>query len=105
VVDFLAAHYASPEDVDFYIGLFAEDTVRNSPLPPLILRMVAVDAFSQAFTNPLLSQSVFKPETFSEIGWDAIRSTQTLRDLVDRNSPQGVGDSRISMTLSSWTHA
>lgn len=45
VIDFLAANYGSPEDVDFYIGLFAEDTEPNSPLPPLILRMVAVVHF------------------------------------------------------------
>lgn len=102
VVEFLAAHYASPADVDFYIGLFAEDAEKNTPLPPLILRMVAVDAFSQAFTNPLLSQYVFKPETFSATGWEAIQTTHTLRDLVVRNSPQDIGEARISMTLAGW---
>jgi prostaglandin-endoperoxide synthase 2 len=60
VVDFLAKHYNTPDDIDFYIGLFAEDTEDNSPLPPLIQRMVAVDAFSQALTNPLLSEHVYK---------------------------------------------
>ncbi|MGI9570168.1 MAG: peroxidase family protein, partial [Desulfobulbia bacterium] len=48
-----------PEDVEFFIGLFAEDRVRNSPLPRTILTLVAVDAFSQALTNPLLSEHVF----------------------------------------------
>jgi prostaglandin-endoperoxide synthase 2 len=105
VVDFLAAHYASPDDVDFYIGLFAEDTERNSPLPPLILRMVAVDAFSQALTNPLLSEHVFKPDTFSRTGWDAIQSTGSLRDILDRNAPAGIGSARISMTSSSWKYS
>ena len=105
VVDFLAAHYSSPAEVDFYIGLFAEDTVKNSPLPPLLLRMVAVDAFSQAFTNPLLSEHVFKPETFSELGWDTINSTGFLRDVLMRNSPQGISSTRIGMTLSSWRYS
>ena len=102
VVDFLAANYSSLEDVDFYIGLFAEDTERNSPLPPLILRMVAVDAFSQALTNPLLSEHVFRPDTFSTIGWNAIQSTGSLHDILIRNNPQDIGDARISMTLSNW---
>lgn len=102
VVDFLAANYSNPEDIDFYIGLFAEDTERNSPLPPLILRMVAVDAFSQAFTNPLLSEHVFRSDTFSTIGWNAIQSTGSLRDILARNNPQGIGGARISMTQNSW---
>jgi len=102
VVDFLAANYSRPEDVDFYIGLFAEDTERNSPLPPLILRMVAVDAFSQALTNPLLSEHVFRPDTFSTIGWNAIQNTESLRDILIRNSSKDIGDARISMTLSNW---
>ncbi|NOS75511.1 MAG: heme peroxidase [Methyloglobulus sp.] len=102
IVDFLAANYSSPDDVDFYIGLFAEDTERNSPLPPLILRMVAVDAFSQAFTNPLLSEHVFRPDTFSTIGWNAIQNTRSLRDILIRNISKDIGDTRISMTLSNW---
>ncbi len=105
VIDFLAANYGSPEDVDFYIGLFAEDTEPNSPLPPLILRMVAVDAFSQALTNPLLSEHVFKPSTFSTIGWNAIQKTDSLRDILMRNSLEEVGNARISMTQSNWKYS
>jgi prostaglandin-endoperoxide synthase 2 len=104
VVDFLAANYSSPDDIDFYIGLFAEDVERNSPLPPLILRMVAVDAFSQALTNPLFSEHVFRPDTFSTIGWNTIQSTSSLRDILIRNSPQGIGSARIAMTLSNWKY-
>ena len=102
VVDFLKTVYKSVDEVDFYVGLFAEDTNDNSPLPTLILRMVAVDAFSQALTNPLLSKSVFHKETFSKPGWDAIQSTASLRELLNRNSPGGVGDKQITMTLSTW---
>ena len=105
VIEFLKANHSSPEDIDFYIGLFAEDTGNNSPLPPLLLRMVAVDAFSQALTNPLLSEHVFNPNTFSKIGWDIIQSTNSLRDILDRNSPNGVGNARINMTLSGWKYS
>lgn len=105
VVDFLAANYSRPEDVDFYVGLFAEDTERNSPLPPLILRMVAVDAFSQALTNPLFSEHVFRPDTFSTIGWNTIQRTSSLRDVLVRNNPQGIGNARVSMTLANWKYS
>jgi prostaglandin-endoperoxide synthase 2 len=105
VVDFLAKHYNTPDDIDFYIGLFAEDTEENSPLPPLIQRMVAVDAFSQALTNPLLSEHVFKVDTFSKTGWDTILNTHTLRDILVRNSPDRGGSERISMTQANWKYS
>ena len=104
VVDFLRSAYKSPAEIDFYVGLFAEDTEKNSPLPLLIRRMVAVDAFSQALTNPLLSKHVFNSQTFSKPGWEAIQTTNSLRDILDRNSPDGVGNARISMTLSNWKY-
>ncbi len=47
--------------------------------------MVAVDAFSQALTNPLLAPDNFKTETFSEAGMKEINSTTTLNDIVQRN--------------------
>jgi prostaglandin-endoperoxide synthase 2 len=102
-VDFLAEHYAKPDDVDFYVGLFAEESVKNSPLPPLILRMVAVDAFSQALTNPLLSEHVYKSETFSEVGWEVIQRTASLRDVLEHQG--GAGGATISMTLGDWKSA
>jgi prostaglandin-endoperoxide synthase 2 len=103
VVAFLKKVYQRPGDIEFYVGLFAEDTVRNSPLPELILRMVAVDAFSQALTNPLLSEHVFREDAFSTPGWDAIHTTSRLRDVVARNVPGGLGDVPIGMTQAGWT--
>jgi prostaglandin-endoperoxide synthase 2 len=102
VVEFLRGAYKSVDDIDFYVGLFAEDPIKNSPLPPLLLRMVAVDAFSQALTNPLLSKSVFNRDTFSGAGWEAINQTKTLRDMLERNIPADIDEARISMTLSDW---
>ena len=46
--------YGRVEDVEFFPGLSAEDVRPNSVLPPLIGRIVGIDAFSQAVTNPLL---------------------------------------------------
>ncbi|SFN58829.1 prostaglandin-endoperoxide synthase 2 [Nitrosospira briensis] len=103
VVDFLRNTYGRVEDVEFYVGLFAEDPVPNSPLPPLMLRMVGVDAFSQALTNPLLSKYVFKEDTFSAAGWKAIHNTSRLRDIVDRNTRfDPSGDLHIGLTLPDW---
>jgi prostaglandin-endoperoxide synthase 2 len=96
--------YGTPNRIEFYPGLFCEDTVKNSPLPPLILKMVAVDAFSQALTNPLLSEHVFNPETFSDVGWRTIQTTSTIADLLDRNSPGGLRGARVSMTLPDWKY-
>ncbi|WP_299153526.1 peroxidase family protein [uncultured Tateyamaria sp.] len=98
----LAEHYDSPRDVDFHVGLFCEDRVPNSPLPNLVLLFVALDAFSQAFSNPLLSEHVFRRETFSGPGWDAIHSTDTIRDIVERNVEGGVAGTFIAMTRDEW---
>ena len=69
VVAALKAAYATPDDIEFYPGIFAEDRVPKSPLPGLLMRMVGVDAFSQALTNPLLSQHVFNAQTFTPWGF------------------------------------
>jgi prostaglandin-endoperoxide synthase 2 len=77
--------YESVDNLEFFVGLFAEDVREGSALSPLIGRMVGVDAFSQVLTNPLLSINVFKPETFSDVGWRIIQTTKTLEDVVRRN--------------------
>lgn len=94
--------FLPPRDVDFHMGPFCENRVPNSPLPGLILSFVALDAFSQALTNPLLSREVFKPTTFSDVGWDVIGSTNRLRDVVDRNVSGGAGETFISFTRANW---
>src|SRR3954452_11425336 len=77
--------YGSVDRIELYPGLFAEDPRPNSVLPSLIGRMVGVDAFSQALTNPLLAPRVFHEGTFSPLGWDLIARTRRLADIVDRN--------------------
>ena len=103
VVKFLKKTYKSVDDIDFYVGLFAEDIDHNSPLPELLTRMVAIDAFSQALTNPLLSEHVWKEETFTKEGWKIINETETIQDLLDRNVEGGIDDDLfIGMTQPSW---
>jgi prostaglandin-endoperoxide synthase 2 len=103
VVNLLKNVYGTIDDVEFYVGLFADDADENDILPPVIGRLVAVDAFSQALTNPLLSRHVFKEETFSSIGWNTINQTKNLRAVVSRNinSPLTANDF-VGMTRKGW---
>jgi len=94
--------YGSVDEIEFYPGLFAEDVRPNGVLPSLIGRMVAIDAFSQAFTNPLLSRRVFNPQTFTPLGWDMIMTTGTLSDLVHRNLPDTHRRYQVTMTRPGW---
>jgi prostaglandin-endoperoxide synthase 2 len=92
--------YGTPDRVEFYVGLFAEEKSADAVLPELITKLVAIDAFSQALTNPLLSEPVYKPSTFAE-GWDQIQKTTCLRDIVLRNIPEFLGNRdnlRVSMS-------
>ncbi|WP_254512501.1 peroxidase family protein [Anatilimnocola floriformis] len=90
--------YEEVDNLEFFVGLFAEDVRENSALSPLIGRMVGVDAFSQALTNPLLSLNSFKPETFSDVGWKIIQQTRTLQDVLKRNLGNDDFDGEIRFT-------
>ena len=82
---------ATVDRIEFFPGLFAEDARPNSVLPSLIGRMVGVDAFSQALTNPLLSPRVFNEQTFSRArDGDHRRHPAAL----GHRAPQRPGDAR-----------
>lgn len=102
VASALATAYKNKiEDVDYFVGIFCEDRVKNSPLPRTILSMVALDAFSQALPNPLLSEHVFNEETFTKYGKDQIDACSSLKDLAERQPDMGdIG--RVSFTRSDW---
>ena len=103
VVTFLRDKYnGRVEDVEFYVGLFSEDPGKNTSLHPLIRSMVAVDAFSQAFTNPLLSEHVFNESTFSAPGWETIKGRNTLDALVRRNTSKEAVYGPVTMTQPDW---
>jgi prostaglandin-endoperoxide synthase 2 len=85
VQDILRRLYGTVDRIELFAGLFAEDTRDNSPLGPLMGRMVGIDAFSQALTNPLLSERVYNEKTFTRQGLEIIDETKTLRQIVERN--------------------
>ena len=102
----LQALYGDVNNVEYYVGLFAERVEKNGPLPELISSMVAMDAFSQALTNPLLSEHVWgnphnKRLAFTDAGIKLIEETNTLRDILKRNS-SGLGNGFVGMTRKAW---
>lgn len=98
--------YGNVENVEFYVGLFAEPREKNGPLPDLLLAMVAMDAFSQALTNPLLSEHVYGDPAnrilaFTAQGLVEIENTKKLKDILVRNST-GLADRFVGMTRRDW---
>ncbi len=98
--------YGHIDNVEFYVGLFAEPRETNGPLPDLILAMVAMDAFSQALTNPLLSKHIYGDKAnrelaFTKKGLAELENTRRLRDVLVRNS-KGLGDRFVGMTRLDW---
>jgi prostaglandin-endoperoxide synthase 2 len=98
VVAGLKSLYKTVDDVEFYVGLFAEDRRPRAVVPNLIGRMVGIDAFSQALTNPLLSRYLFLPATFSQAGMRVIEGTGSLADLIYRNVP-GADPSNCTVSM------
>ncbi|HBE32822.1 MAG TPA: heme peroxidase, partial [Cyanobacteria bacterium UBA11368] len=92
--------YGHVDNIEFYVGLFAEDRAwENSTVPPMIARIVAIDAFSQALTNPLLAEGIFNEKTFSPVGWEVINTTNTLTQIVHRNIPQKDRQFKVTFDL------
>lgn len=95
--------YGTPDRVEFYVGLFAEDVNKNTPMPTLLGTMVALDAFSQALNNPILSEHVFNKATFTQWGLDEIMKPQSIADLLARQAGKdGEPDPTIVMTRPDW---
>jgi prostaglandin-endoperoxide synthase 2 len=89
VQDALRDLYGHVDKIEYVPGIFAEDDRENSALPGLIGRLVGVDAFSQALTNPLLAANLYNQATFTRAGLEIIETTQTLSDILHRNLPAG----------------
>jgi prostaglandin-endoperoxide synthase 2 len=99
VRDALCERYRDVDALELYVGLFAEEP--GSPqavLPPLLTKIIAIDAFSQALTNPLLAPRVFNAETFTPLGLEIISSTRRLSDVLNRNIPEDRRPRFVSMT-------
>lgn len=77
--------YGFIDNVEFCVGLFAEDASGGALFGDLMNKMVAYDAFTQIYTNPLLSKNVYNERTFTRCGLDIIKGTSSMQDMVNRN--------------------
>jgi len=99
--------YGTPDRVEFWVGLVAEDHDPKEILPGTLDVFVAKDAFNQALTHPLISEHVFNKETFTEYGLNLISGKyggNDLKDLVQRNTNGGTPLTQfIGMTNPHWS--
>ena len=73
------------------MGLFAEKAEGDQLFGKLMSKMVGYDAFTQIYTNPLLSTNIYNARTFSQRGLDIIETTTSVQDMVDRNIKNASG--------------
>jgi prostaglandin-endoperoxide synthase 2 len=78
--------YRDVDDLEWYVGIFAEDHPEDQMMGDLLTVMVGYDAFTQALTNPLLAPQIFNEETFTRAGLKIIRTTTSLQQILARNA-------------------
>jgi prostaglandin-endoperoxide synthase 2 len=79
--------YGDIDKLELVVGLFAEEPQPGVLLGSLMLTMVAYDAFTQIYTNPLLSTAIYTAETLTAYGLELISTTSSIDTLVRRNLP------------------
>ncbi|HEY0712756.1 MAG TPA: peroxidase family protein, partial [Polyangia bacterium] len=82
------------DQLELIPGLFAESPQGNALFGKLMIAMVGYDALTQIYSNPLISEAVFTPETFTPRGMDVIRETTSIQSLVERNLSEAEKDGR-----------
>jgi prostaglandin-endoperoxide synthase 2 len=83
----LRSLYGTIDQVEFLPGLFAEDPDHNALFGDLLNTMVAYDAFTQIYTNPLLAPEIFNDVTFTAYGTELFGATASVLDIAKRNVP------------------
>ncbi len=78
--------YGDIDRLEWFVGIFAENHGESRIMGELMTLMVGNDAFTQALTNPLLAEAVYNEATFSAEGLGIIDQTETLADVVVRNT-------------------
>lgn len=82
--------YKDIDEMEFVVGIFAEKSGKDRLFGSLMYVMVAYDAFTQIYTNPLLSNNIYTEETFTKYGLDLIKDTNSVQDLAERNNQKGI---------------
>jgi len=87
--------YGTMDQLEWFVGIFAEAYGEREMMGELLSLMVGNDAFTQALTNPLLAKAVYNADTFSSEGLEIIEQTRRLADVIVRNTdlsnPEEVG--------------
>jgi prostaglandin-endoperoxide synthase 2 len=78
--------YGDIDDLEWYVGIFAEEYPEDQMMGDLLTAMVGYDAFTQALTNPVLAPQVFTEATFTRAGLKVIRGTRSLQQILARNA-------------------
>lgn len=86
VLKLLGSLYKGVDQLELVVGLFAEEAKGGVLFGETLTTMVAVDAFTQALTNPILSRNVFNADTLTEYGLKQIKATPDLKTLAERNT-------------------
>jgi prostaglandin-endoperoxide synthase 2 len=86
VIARLTELYGDIDQLEWYVGIFAEEYPDFMMMGDLMTYMVANDAFTQALTNPLLARNVFNEATFTATGLEIIAETSSVQDIVRRNA-------------------
>ena len=98
IVSQLKQLYNNVDEIEYMVGIFAEKHKPNYMFGELMLKMVAYDAFSHAFSNPLVAPAVYNANTFTKKGMQIIDETNSFEDIVNRNAGGNDGV-KISFTV------
>ena len=78
----LKAIYGHIDNIEFVTGIYAEKTVLSQLSGGLLTRMVAYDAFTQLYTNPLVSSKNYAKLMENPVAKEWIDGTKSLDELV-----------------------
>lgn len=81
--------YGHVDKVELVVGLLAEAHGEGAVLGELMQLMVGVDAFTQALTNPLLSEHIYGAAAFTDVGLRSLEQTSSLDDIARRTLQLG----------------
>jgi prostaglandin-endoperoxide synthase 2 len=91
--DQLKSTYGSIENVEFIAGVYSEDPYMTQLVGELQSTMVAYDAFTQLYTNPLVSNRNYQKLIGNSVAKDWIQGTTSLDELIAKISGRkGQGD-------------
>ncbi|HEY0467272.1 MAG TPA: peroxidase family protein, partial [Polyangiaceae bacterium] len=89
LVSRLREMYGTVDNLEYLVGIYAEEGEDGVILGRLMARMVAYDALTQIYSNPLISSEIYHAGTFTKLGLQIIEDTPSLQALADRNTQGG----------------